>query len=117
MYFFYWETKDQVDENGNVIPAQFKGRVKIKAITQLEKLDYLKQITKLDENDNVEKAKIMLEIAKKYTLEVDLVRIEDNYKITSIDEMQYDNDLAVILMQIANAALEGGRLGKNLQKN
>jgi hypothetical protein len=121
--FYYWEPKGLKIASGEV-PPLFSGKIKIRAPKYVEKLEYTKIMSKFKDvkfseltKDSIENIKEFLDIAKKHIVEVDLKRNEDGFEIKDIESMEYDQDLAIVLLNVASSLVEERQLGKSLMKS
>ena len=128
MYTFSWAPKEaKVERDGKeiIIEPMFTGSVELKAAKYEDRMDYLQQIS-MDFEDgkadllpanSVKRLKNMIAIAKKHIIKIDLKRKSDGYEFNDVEQLEYDGDGGLLLLQIANEIAQGFTLGEHVKKS
>ena len=104
--------------------SPYEGKLVVKAPSQMERLQYSKEVTLSVSQDGVlshktdqlEMTMKMFEIAKKHILEVDLKRRDNGFEIKDLEAFEHDADSSMVMTQIASRVLKGVRLGNDVRK-
>jgi hypothetical protein len=111
-----FEPKPIKDNDGkNLLPA-FTGKVKVKALKYADRLDLiadgnLDAPLSNDKSIEFKRIKQLIDIATRHVTSVDLVRTSDESKVTSVEDLEYDNVGGNLLAEIGAFVLHGGQTG------
>ena len=105
--------------------AKFKGSVVLRVPTVDERLEYMAESEIPDVKDNEsldQKAAVrsqlkLMKYSYEHYVKVDITRIIDKKKYSSVEDLRYDSECQSILQDIANKVVAGFSLGNEQGKN
>lgn len=118
----------ETNEDGTIkmgkLPTPYQGKIVVRAPTQVERLQYSKDLSLSRSNDgeiNEQDSRFdqsikMVEIAKKHVVSVDLTKENGSVKVSSVEELEIDSDATVIFSSIATQVIKGVKLGNGVRK-
>jgi hypothetical protein len=119
------QCSDQTGQDGEITPATFSGEVVLKVPAYEQKLEMLVAHPEMMDEDLGKKKKgsskvslsemrtvlAMVKWSYEFYQKVDLVRLSDKKKITSLDDLRYDAGCQGIIQDVAARLSQGFELG------